>query len=340
MDFQKSDFNKAELPRICQFCQSDLPFTIVQSPLYAPFRYDDLVMFGRNKGLVPQGEGRIRHFAELVNKLRKNIFSSTIKLTDEYYSKQKKFLADYNTLRKKLIVEENLEVFLHVGRPDDYFSAVSTIVQDKFRAKYQELEIEFKKVNNWPRLGRISGGGIAGKKGYYEGSYLHIGINEVSLSRADLTKQIFEKTSLTRITPQGWRRNLDMDFTRRTHALVSEVVDYLEQFIPNNMDIFQKNMNKNNPGGLDKINHPKNFFQLSFMSQGVEYCGQCGTEQSRGLLVKMDFCPINNREKLTYEGKVANIEKGFIQVINKIYKEHLVELNDRIDRFHKVVNGK
>ena len=338
MDFQKSDFNKAELPRICQFCQSDLPFTIVQSPLYAPFRYDDLVMFGRNKGLVPQGERRISHFAELVNKLRKNIFGSTIKLTDEYYSKQRKFLADYKTLRQKLI-EENLEVFLHVGRSDDYFSAVSIIVQDKFRAKYQALEVEFKEVNDWQRLGRISSGVIAGKE-YYEGSYLRIGMNDASLSREELTKQIFEKTSLTRITPQGWRRNVDMNFTRRTRALVSEVVDYLEQFIPNNMDIFQKNMNENSPAGLDEINHPKNFFQLGDMSHGVEYCGQCGVEQLRGLLVKMDFYPINNREKLTYEGKVADIEKGFVQVINKIYQKHLDELNDRIDRYVKLVSGK
>ena len=335
MDFQKSDFNKAELPRICQYCQSDLPFTIVQSPLYAPFRYDDLVMFGRNKGLVPKGEGRSSHFAGLVNKLRKNIFGSTIKLTDEYYSKQKKFLADYNKLRKKLI-EENLEVFLHVGRPDDYFSTVSAMMQDKFRDKYQALEVEFKEVNDWSRRGRISGGGYADKE-YYEGSYLSIGIKDVSLSREELTKHIFEKTSLTRITPQGWRRNVDMNFTRRTRALVSEVVDYLEQFIPNNMGIFQKNMNENSPAGLDEINHPKNFFQLDNMSQGIEYCGQCGIEQSRGLLVKMDFYPVNNREKLTYEGKVADIEKGFVQAINKIYQTHLDELNDRIDRYVKLL---
>ena len=337
MDFQKSDFNKAELPRVCQYCQSDLPFTTVQSPLGNPLRYDDLVMFQQSKNRLKR-QDRTVHYQDLVNTLRKNIFGSTIKLTDEYYSKQINFTEDYNKLRRKL-TQENLKVFLHVGRSDDYFDAVSRIVQDKFRAKYQALEVEFKEVNDWQRRGRISGGAIAGKE-YYEGSYLHIGMNDISLPRKELTKQIFEKTSLTRITPQGWRRNVDMNFTRRTRALVSEVVDYLQQFIPNNMGIFQKNMNENNPAGLDEINHPENFFQVGYMSHGIEYCGQCGIEQSRGLLVKMDFYPINNREKLTYEGKVADIEKGFVQVINKIYQTHLDELNDRIERYVKVVSGK
>ena len=54
----------------------------------------------------------------------------------------------------------------------------------------------------------------------------------------------------------------------------------------------------------------------------------------------MDFYPINNREKLTYEGKVADIEKGFVQVINKIYQTHLNELNDRIDRYVKLISSK
>ena len=339
MDFQKSDFNKAELPRFCQYCQSDLPFTIVQSPLYAPFGFDDLVMFERNKGLVPQGNKRVGHFGDLVDTMRENIFASTTNLTDEYHSKRKKFLEEYNKLRKELI-EKNLAIFLHIGRHDDYLDTVSAMVQDKFREKYQELEVEFKKLNQWEMMQRSSGTRYFDME-YYEGQYLKIAYNHASFSKKDLTEYIFENTSLTRIAPQGWRTGggVNLDFTRRTRALIDEVVGYLIPLIPNDMGVFSKNMNKNNPGAMDNVDHPKNFFQLRNMAQGVKYCVQCGMEQSRGLLVKIDFHPISNREKLTFQGMVSDIEKGFIQVINKIYQEHLDELNNRINKYNLEVGS-